>query len=306
MAQGASTYRRLILGTVILFVVALLLFWPSRRSERVSGYEIDWREGIGLVEIGGLILDSDRLVGLIDAYGSRDDVRGILVDIDSPGGGVVASDEIYRALKRTREEDGKPVVAYLGSVAASGGYYVACAADSIIAHPASITGSIGVIAEFPVARELLERIGLRWQVLTSGPFKDMGSPFSEPTRQQLAWFQEVIDDTYAQFLDVVVEGRDMTEEHARTYADGRIFTGRQAAGWGFADRMGDRVDAVAAVGRMAGLGEDPRLIEPRSPPGLTLWDVLLGRAGAGDLMDAAARRLGLGPTDGPRVRYLMR
>ncbi len=305
MAGGASLYRRLILGTAVLFVLALFLFWPDG-PDRVDGFEIEWGEGVGLVEVEGIILDSGRLVKLIEAYASRDDVRAILVDVDSPGGGVVASDEIYRALRRARDQEGKPVVAYLGAVAASGGYYVACAADTIVAHPASTTGSIGVIAEFPVASELLDKIGLRWQVMTSGPYKDMGSPFKEPTERQLAWFQQVIDDTYEQFLQVVVTSRDMTEEQVRRYADGRIFTGRQAAAWGFVDRTGDRTEAVATAGRMAGLGEDPRLIAPRRPRELTLWDILLGRSGAGDLLDLAARRLGMGPADAPHVRYLMR
>ena len=305
MSGNSSPYRWLILGTGILFLAVLFFIWPSRSADQVSGYEIEWGEGVGLVEVEGMILDSERLVGLIDAYRERQDVRAVLVDVNSPGGGVVASDEIYRALRRVREA-GKPVVAYLGAVAASGGYYVACAADTIIAHPASATGSIGVIAEFPVARELLDKVGLRWEVLTSGPYKDMGSPFSEPTDRQLAWFQEIVDDTYEQFLQVVRMSRGMQDEEVVPYADGRVFTGRQAAEWGFADRTGDRGQAVACAGDMAGLGEEPRIIRPRRSRELTLWDLLMGRAGVEDLLDLAWRRLGMGPTDAPRVRYLMR
>jgi len=304
MAGRSSTYRTFLLGTVLIFALALVLVAVRGSGGLFGRLDIRWRPVVGLVEVEGVISSSERIVDLIDDYASRGDVKALLVKINSPGGIVVGSDEIYRALLRARHEHGKPVVAYMGSVAASGGYYVACAADSIVAHPGSTTGSIGVIVEYPVAAELFEKLGVRWESITTGPYKNMGSPFEEPTELHRAWFEEVVNDTYEQFLAVVRVNRNLDEDDLQRYADGRIFTGRQAVKWGFADRTGDFHDARALVGRMAGLGEDPRLVRPQWPRRLTMWDLLLGRVGIEEIKKELG--LGLGPLDGPRVLYLMR
>ncbi len=300
------TYRKLIVGTGVLFFVAILLsvIWSGRREGRAGGdrYDLGWSAGIGLVEITGFIGSSESTVRLIEEYGKRSSIRAILVKVESPGGVTVDSDEIYRALHRVRVEKEKPIVAYLGSVAASGGYYIACAADTIIAHPASTTGSIGVIIEYPVAEELLDKVGIRFEVVTTGPYKSMGSPFEEPTEAHREWFQALVDDTYEQFIDVVRASRMLDDDILYKYADGRVFTGRQAVAWGFADMTGDFRDARLVAARMGGLGEDADLIRPRRASSTTVWDILLGRAGVREIREG----LGLGPIEGPRTLYLMR
>ncbi|MFC1627801.1 signal peptide peptidase SppA [Gemmatimonadota bacterium] len=300
------TYRKLIVGTGILFLLALLLSvtWSGRGEgrSRDDRFDIGWSAGIGLVEIKGFIGASEGTVRLIEEYGNRSSIRAILVRIESPGGVTVDSDEIYRALHRVSVEKGKPIVAYLGSVAASGGYYIACAADTIIAHPASTTGSIGVIIEYPVAEELLDKVGIRFEVVTTGPYKSMGSPFAEPSEEHREWFQALVDDTYEQFIDVVRANRMLDDDILYQYADGRVFTGRQAVAWGFADRTGDFRDARLAAARMGGLDEDADLIRPRRTGSATVWDFLLGRAGIEEIKEG----LGLGPLEGPRTLYLMR
>lgn len=302
MTRSSSLYGRLIVWTGIVLAIGVILVAAGGMRRGAGGVDLRLRPGVGLIEIEGVILNSEWAVGQIESFASRRDVRALLVKIESPGGGVVASDEIYRALLRTRTEKGKPVVAYLGSIAASGGYYIACASDSIIAHPASTTGSIGVIVRFPVTEELFRKLGVEWETFTTGPYKTMGSPYETPTERHREWFETVLQDDYEQFLDVVRTGRDIDEELLRQYADGRIFTGRQAVTWGFADRTGDFRDAVAVAGEMAGLGEDPKLIRARKRRKLTLWDLLLGRAGLNDI----GRALGFGPVDSPHVYYLMR
>ncbi|MFC1500148.1 signal peptide peptidase SppA [Candidatus Zixiibacteriota bacterium] len=300
------SYRKLIIGTGILFLVAILLSvtWSSRGGGRAGGdrFDLGWSAGIGLVEITGFIGSSEGTVRLIEEYGSRSSIRALLVKIESPGGVTVDSDEIYRALQRVRVKEGKPIVAYLGSVAASGGYYIACAADTIIAHPASTTGSIGVIIEYPVAEDLLDKVGVRFEVVTTGPYKSMGSPFEEPTEEHREWFQALVDDTYEQFIDVVRAGRMLDDGILSQYADGRVFTGRQAVEWGFADWTGDFHDARLTAARMGGLGEDAELIRPRRTSSATVWDLLLGRAGIREIREG----LGLRPLEGPRTLYLMR
>ncbi len=303
MNERRSTYRMLIVVTIWVFVGAVVLAALLRPRGPVTGrsrYSLSHSTGIGVVEIDGFIGTSEATIRLIEQYAERDNVRGILLEINSPGGVTVASDEIYRAIVRAGET-GKPVVAYLGSVAASGGYYIACAADSIVAHPASTTGSIGVIIEYPVAAELFEKIGLRWETVTTGPYKNMGSPFEEPDERHRAWFQEVVDDSYEQFLDVVRSSRGLEDEILRRYADGRVFTGRQAVQWGFADLTGDLYAATELIGRLSGIGPDPRLIRPDRPRRITLWDVVLGQE-----LAELATELGLGPIHGPRVLWLMR
>jgi protease-4 len=305
MAVTGRTYRRIMLWSVALFVFGLWLLSIARRHEEGRSFGVGLRPGVGLIELRGAILTGERTVREIEELGARSDVRALLVRIESPGGAVVGSDEIYRALARVREQEGKPVVAWLGSVAASGGYYVACAADTIVAHPASTTGSIGVIVEYPITRGLFEKLGIEWETVATGPYKTMGSPTETPSEAHRAWFRAVIGDTYEQFLEVVRTRRGIPEETLRSYADGRVFTGRQAVAWGFADTTGDFRDARAMAGRMGGVGDDPRLIRPPRPPRTSVWDLVMGRAGIEDLMEMIAQRAGIGPVDAPHVYYRM-
>jgi len=305
MAFSATTYRRIMLWTVAAFILGLWLLSIARRQEDGLALGFGLRPAIGVITVSGPIGNGERTVREIEDLAARSDVKALLVRIESPGGSVVGSDEIHRALLRVRAEEKKPVVAWLGTVAASGGYYLACAADTIVAHPAALTGSIGVIVEYPVTKGLLEKIGIEWETITTGPYKAMGSPVEDPTEAHRSWFREVIGDSYEQFLEVVRAGRGIDEETLRRYADGRVFTGRQAVGWGFADVLGDFRSACDVAGQMGGVGEDPRLVRPPRPPRTTVWDMLLGHAGLEDALEVVLRRAGIGPLDAPHVYYRM-
>jgi protease-4 len=222
---------------------------------------------IGLVEIEGTLVNPDKTVEWIDRLAEDGRVKAILVKVNSPGGGVVAADEIYRALLRARQEHKKPIVVYMGSVAASGGYYISCAADSIIASPGTITGSIGVIMTLPVIEGTLKKIGAEVEVVKSDEHKDITSPFRKRTEAEMALLDTAVQDIYAQFVDVVVSGRRLPREKVLSVADGRILTGRQAEKFGLVDRTGSYHDALEVARRMGGLKE-VRLMKKSKKPSL--------------------------------------
>lgn len=214
---------------------------------------------VALVEVKGPIFDVDDLVLEIQDRRQDDRVKALVVRIDSPGGGVGASQEVFRELVKTREA-GKLVVASMGGVAASGGYYIACAADHIIANPGTITGSIGVIAEFPNLEGLMEKIGVRFRTLKTGAYKDSGSAWREMADDERAVLEELLFDAYDQFTEHVAESRALDLETVRKLADGRIYTGRQAIAHGLVDEEGTILDAIAYAGRLSGVGEDPQVL----------------------------------------------
>ena len=198
-----------------------------------------------------------------------------LLNINSPGGGVATSQEIHAAVKRLREEKGKVVVAYLSSVGASGAYYIACAADQILASPGTIVGSIGVIAEWWNYGELLEWARVSSIIFKSGEFKDTGTPTRDLTPAEQEYFQGLIDDMYGQFVEAVASGRNMEVDEVRAFADGRVFTGREAKDLNMIDETGNLQDAIDLVARLAGISGQPRLIEPQRER-FTLLDVFTG------------------------------
>lgn len=220
------------------------------------------KKKVALVEVRGTISDPGAVVRQLRKYTEDRSVAAIVLRIESPGGSVAASQEIYRAILRARER-GKKVVASMGNVAASGGYYIAVAADTIVANPGTITGSIGVIAEFPNVEKLLEKLGLKVEVLKTGQYKDIGSPLRKMEEEEKKLVQEVLEDAYGQFLKAVSEGRGIPEDSLRPYADGRIFTGRQALALGLVDVLGGYQDAVDLAGRMAGIGPNPPTVGGR-------------------------------------------
>ncbi len=220
---------------------------------------------IGLVEIEGALVKPDKTVEWIDKLAKDGRVKVILVKVNSPGGGVVAADEIYRALLRAREEHNKPVVVYMGEVAASGGYYLSCAADSIIASPGTITGSIGVIMTLPVIEGTLKKIGAEVEVVKSEEHKDITSPFRKRTEAEMALLDTAVQDIYSQFVDIVVVGRKLSREEVLKVADGRIITGRQAAEIGLVDRTGSYHDAIETAKKMGGLKEAKLMKKTKKP-----------------------------------------
>jgi protease-4 len=237
---------------------------------------------IAILEVEGVITNDAALLEQIRAFRDDPSVKGYVVQINSPGGVVGSSQSLYEELRRVRVEDDVPIVASIGDVGASGGYYVALAADSIYALPGSITGSIGVIMEFPDASQLMDKVGLRMDVVKSAEHKDIGSPFRPITPADREILAALVRDVYGQFTEVVARERKIAPAEVQRLADGRILSGRQAQQQGLVDRLGNLNDAISAAGRMAGLGDEPRTIRPDKPR-VTLLDVLLGRGATGTL-----------------------
>ena len=176
-------------------------------------------------------------------------MRAVVLRLDSPGGGVGASQEIYEAVRKVRDAD-KPVIASMGGVAASGAYYIACAADSIVANPGTLTGSIGVIMSFPNTEELFKKVGVRFEVVKTGKFKDIGSLSRPMSPEEKELLQTVLSNVYEQFVNAISEGRGLERRDILPYADGRIFSGDQAQAYGFVDRLGDLNDAIQVASKI--------------------------------------------------------
>jgi protease-4 len=279
----------------MVLVGLALSIWLSARG----GSDLGFGGRIAILEVEGVISDDAELLEQIRAFRDDPSVKGYVVQINSPGGVVGSSQSVYEELRRVRDQDDVPVIASIGDVGASGGYYVALAADSIYALPGSITGSIGVIMEFPDASQLMGKVGVKMDVVKSAEHKDIGSPFRPITPGDREILTALIGDVYGQFRDVVARERKLAPDVVLRLADGRILSGRQAQQQGLVDRLGNLNDAVAAAGRMAGLGDDPRTTRPPMPEA-TLLDVLLGRATSG-LLSKLVRPLENANT--PRVKF---
>jgi protease-4 len=246
----------LIATAFFLLVLGLTLLVMGKPDLAESG------EKIAIVRIEGVISGelADRTVRQLKKYADDTSIKAIVLRIDSPGGGVASSQEIYQEVKRTRAK-GKPIVASMGSLAASGGYYVAAAVERIFANPGTITGSIGVIIQLANAEDLLRKVGVESAVIKSGPFKDSGNPTRSLRDDERQVFQAVVDDVYQQFVEAVVEGRKLQEADVRQYADGRIYSGRQAKQLNLVDELGTLQDAVAYTARLVGIAGKPRLVQ---------------------------------------------
>lgn len=247
----------LIVGTVATIALALFVVNVAMTGDEFAFSPLHGR--VGLVDVVGEISESESVVDQIDRMQRDPTVKAVVVRLDSPGGGVAASQEIYDAVRRLREE-GKPVVASMGGVAASGAYYVACAADSIVANPGTLTGSIGVIMSFPNTEELFRKVGVKFETIKTGKFKDVGSMWRPMTDDEKALLQEVLGNVYEQFIDAIVDGRSMAREDILPYADGRIFSGDQAEEYGFVDRLGSLEDAIVMASEMAGIEGRPSVV----------------------------------------------
>lgn len=255
---------------IFLLILSVIRRPPAQPWLRSDGPRI------GVVEIKGLIIDSQRIVRQLDQFSRREDIAAILVRINSPGGTVAASQEIYEKLRKIREKGTKPIIASLGTLAASGGLYVALGADTIMANPGTATGSIGVILDYPVATDLLEKIGIRMEVIKSGPLKDAGSPYRTPDEADRRSFQRVIDDLFEQFTQVVARERQLSMDRVKELATGEIFTGREALALGLVDLLGGFEDALNLAGALTGNLDRPVIIRPVEPQRWSLRRYLLG------------------------------
>jgi len=266
-------YRRdLLLGLTVLAVLfgIILISLLALVSVKPGGLHVAG-DCVAVIEVTGAIVSPDNVVRKLERYIRNDDVRAIVIRLNTPGGGISATQEIHQTVLKARFA-GKLIVASMGSVAASGGYYIAAACDSIMATPGTVTGSIGVIMSLTEFSDLFEKLGITFNVMKSGKFKDTGSIARKMTDEERSYLDDVIMDFYEQFVEVVSEGRSMDPEYVRTYADGRIMTGRQALELGFVDLLGTYQDAIDLAGDMAGLGIDPPVLKEADG---SLMDILI-------------------------------
>jgi protease-4 len=280
---------------VATLALAFLVVHLALSGDQLSLGSIGGR--VGLVEVLGDISESESVVEQLERLGRDPSVHAVVIRLDSPGGGVAASQEIYEAVQKVRKED-KPVVASLAGVAASGAYYVACAADTIVANPGTLTGSIGVIMSFPNTEELFRKVGLKLEVIKTGKFKDVGSIWRPMTADERELLQGVLTNVYDQFVDAIAEGRDMSREQILPYADGRVFSGDQAQEYGFVDVLGDLDDAIDIAGEMGNIRGKPSVVR-KERRRVTLLDFLDEKL---NLMGEVA---GL-RTSGPLLEYRLR
>jgi protease-4 len=255
----------------------------------ISDYEIlggaKGGEQVGVVEVQGIIADAKETIRQLRRFRDDENIRAIVLRVDSPGGVVGPSQEIYREVAKTRQV--KKVVASMGAVAASGGYYVVASADGIIANPGTITGSIGVIMEYTNVKELFAKIGLAPVVIKSGDLKDAGSPVRDMTPKEEKYLQAFVQELHEQFVAAIAEGRQMEIDAVRQLADGRIYTGADAKSLGLVDRIGNLEDAVQWAGELAGVKGDVTAVY--IPTRKTSLLQLLGEATLRDLLGRVSR-----------------
>ncbi len=256
----------LLIAFFLLFLAVLSAFLALIQRE------IPLKDKLALVRVEGPILQSKSVVEEIKGYVKDKGIKAIVLRVDSPGGGVVASQEIYEEVKKASAV--KNVVVSMGAVAASGGYYISAAANRIVANPGTITGSIGVIMEVPNIKGLLEKLGVKTEVVKSGKHKDLASVFRGIGPEERAILQGVMDDVHEQFIQAVAEGRKMEIDEVKKISDGRIFSGRQAQEIGLVDEIGDLDHAVKTAAKLAGIAEEPEIVTKKERS--LIFDLLSG------------------------------
>jgi protease-4 len=266
-----------ILGISILAVIGIVFFvlMYALSVFKGEGGSFNLRDNVGVVHVDGVITDSADIIENIDEYADDDSIKAVVIRINSPGGGIAPSQEIYQSIQELRKR--KKVVASMGAVAASGGYLIATGADLIIANPGTITGSISAVMPFMDIQELMKKVGVRSSVIKSGKFKDIGSPVREMTAEERKLLQGVVDDIYDQFIRTVAENRRIPLEIIRKLADGRIFTGRQALHLKLVDELGGLQDAVRIAGRVSGIKGKPTIVYPPKKT-TSFWKYLIESA----------------------------
>jgi protease IV len=250
--------KALKVGFLLFVALGILVFLASYAGVHFGG-PLSGAQ-VALVRVEGPIMDTRQFVEAIRAFAKDNRIRALVLRVDSPGGGVVASQELHDAVQDFRKT-GRPVVTSMGTVAASGGYYIAAPSDLIVANPGTLTGSIGVIMQTANVSQLLEKIGVSAITIKAGKNKDIGSPFRDMTDEERDLVQGVMDDIHDQFIRAVAEGRGRPLEEIEPLADGRIFTGRQALQAGLVDELGNLETAIGRAGELAGIEGRPRVIE---------------------------------------------
>jgi protease-4 len=263
-------------GAFFLFVLAVftLVYLVMHTGDQTSSFN-GFGDRIGVVDLDGVILDSTTVVQQLKKFGDDDSIKGIIIHVNSPGGGVAASEEIYHEVKRIRDEKKKRIVASISTVGASGAYYVSSATNKIYADNGSVVGSIGVIAEWVNYGDLLRWAKLKQEVLKVGEFKDTGDPSREMTPAERAYMQGLIDNMYVQFVQAVADGRHAKVDDIKAIADGRVWTGEQALGMHLVDQLGDFQTAVDDTAKSLNIKGEPVLVRPDKDR-KTLMDFLFG------------------------------
>jgi protease IV len=287
----------LVVVFVGLSVAACALLW--RAAGTASAPTVGFGDAVGVIPVEGVIASgfpdsltstsgtvySGRVIEYLQQAEADHSVKAIVMRVDSPGGGVVGSDEIHQQMLAMT----KPVVVSMGEMAASGGYFISAPADEIMANRNTLTGSIGVISQFISLEEFLEKNGISATTIVSGEFKASGSMFEEMSAEDQAIWQAIIDDAFEDFVGVVVEGRGMSEAEVLELADGRVFTGEQAQQAGLVDSLGNLPDAISRAAELGGIEGEPRIVEYRPPPGFL--ESLLGMQGRAVPGEALLRQL---------------
>jgi protease-4 len=263
-------------GAFFLFVLAVftLVYLAMHTGEQTSSFD-GFGDKIGVVDLNGVILDSTTVVQQLKKFADDDSIKAIILHVNSPGGGVAASEEIYREVKRIRDDKKKRIVASVSTVGASGAYYVSSATNKIYADNGSVVGSIGVIAEWVNYGDLLRWAKLKQEVLKVGEFKDTGDPSREMTPAERAYMQSLIDNMYGQFVQAVADGRHAKVADIKAIADGRVWTGEQALSMHLIDQIGDFQIAVDDTAKSVGIKGEPVLVRPDKDR-KTLLDLMFG------------------------------
>ncbi len=271
MASGKNPILTvLLIIAAVGLLLSILIFIISGVSGRWGS--ISFADKIGVIPIKGKIEDSTAILSQIDHFTKDSSIKAIIIRINSPGGNVGASQEIFQQLRKISKK--KVVVASMEDIAASGAYYIACGANKIIANPGTITGSIGVIVEFLQLKELLKKLGIGLEVIKTGEFKDLGSPHREITQKERELIENLLFDIREQFVHDVSKSRHLPLEKVSSIADGRILTGKMAKELGLVDALGNFMDAIDIAKHMAGIKGEPKIVYPRRQR-IGLLDILL-------------------------------
>jgi protease-4 len=280
MSDGRSrTLLWVLIGGGAFFLFVLAVFSIVYLTLRAGGGETagitSFGDRIGVVDLEGVILSPQPVVGQLKKFGDDSSIKAIILHVNSPGGGVAASEEIYREVKRIRTDKKKKIVVSIESVGASGAYYVASASDKIYADQGSIVGSIGVIAQWVNYGDLLKWAKMKDVVIKTGEFKDTGNPTRDLTPAEQAYMQSLIDNMFGQFIQAVADGRGLKYEDVKSFANGKVWTGEQAMSMKLVDSLGDFEAVVADTAKSVGIKGEPTLVHPEKDR-KTLLDLLLG------------------------------
>lgn len=277
--KGSRTLLWIVIGggAFFLFVLAVftLVYITLHSGQQTASFGSSFGDKIAIVDLEGVILNPKTTVDQLKKYADDDSVKAIILHVNSPGGGVAASEEIYREVKRIRDEKKKRIVAAIESVGASGAYYVSSATNKIYADEGSIVGSIGVISEWVNYGDLLKWAKLKAIVMKAGEFKDTGNPTREMTPAEQQYLQSLIDNMHSQFIQAVADGRKMKFQDVKAIADGKVWTGQQAASMKLIDQVADFQAAVKDTAKSVGISGEPTLVRPEKER-KTVLDLLFG------------------------------